>query len=169
MFELDNEKGPSVTGANENKSHVNSTYSAGASQEISNLERALAWAAGYRVFPCNPVSKKPYTPHGFKDATTDEATIRGWWQKWPNAPSAFQQARSTASPWLISTSRAARTALRPWQSSGLNSRRQPSILRPRVGRITSTSGRTARKLPEPRILMASISRPIAALSSRGPI
>ena len=29
--------------------------------------------------------KKPLTPHGFHDATTDEATIRGWWRRSPDA------------------------------------------------------------------------------------
>jgi hypothetical protein len=51
---------------------------------------ALAWAlayaeAGMAVFPCN-AQKKPLCAHGLKDATTDEATIRGWWGgKWPHA------------------------------------------------------------------------------------
>lgn len=30
-------------------------------------------------------AKSPYTGHGLKDATTDEAVILGWWKKWPNA------------------------------------------------------------------------------------
>jgi Bifunctional DNA primase/polymerase, N-terminal/AAA domain/Primase C terminal 2 (PriCT-2) len=29
--------------------------------------------------------KHPRTAHGLKDATTDEATIRDWWAKWPDA------------------------------------------------------------------------------------
>jgi hypothetical protein len=47
---------------------------------------ALEYARkGLPVFPCSPLDKKPLTPHGFKDATTDEAQIRAWWGKWPNA------------------------------------------------------------------------------------
>src|SRR3990167_9420355 len=43
----------------------------------SCLDAALAYAAlGWRVFPCKLDSKKPATQHGFKDATTDPATIR---------------------------------------------------------------------------------------------
>lgn len=34
---------------------------------------------------CQSVGKHPRTGRGFKDATTDEATIRDWWTKWPRA------------------------------------------------------------------------------------
>jgi hypothetical protein len=52
----------------------------------SELEAALEYArAGIPVFPTNPLDKKPLTPHGFKDASKDEAQIRAWWSKWPNA------------------------------------------------------------------------------------
>jgi len=69
----------------------------------SLLEASLGYAArGWHVFPCcwpttegkcgcgyghegKDVGKAPLTSHGFKDATTDEATIREWWGRWPNA------------------------------------------------------------------------------------
>lgn len=41
-------------------------------------------AAGLAVIPLKQ-DKTPYTAHGLKDATTDEATISLWWQKWPKA------------------------------------------------------------------------------------
>ena len=45
----------------------------------------LEWAKnGYAVFPCNE-DKKPYTKHGFKDATTDPKQITIWWTEWPYA------------------------------------------------------------------------------------
>jgi hypothetical protein len=37
------------------------------------------------VFPCIPESKKPYTAHGFHDASTDPEIIRRWWAEWPDA------------------------------------------------------------------------------------
>jgi hypothetical protein len=50
------------------------------------LEVALAYArAGIPVFPCNPLNKRPLTRHGFKDATTNETVIKGWFEIWPNA------------------------------------------------------------------------------------
>lgn len=41
--------------------------------------------AGVPVFPCNPLNKRPLTPHGFKEASTDLMKVRSWWAKWPQA------------------------------------------------------------------------------------
>ena len=50
------------------------------------LLAALAYAKrGWRVFPCRPKTKEPATTHGFKDATTDKATIIRWWRRMPAA------------------------------------------------------------------------------------
>jgi hypothetical protein len=56
--------------------------------KLSNrlLEAALRYAReyGWKVFPLD--GKRPFPgSHGHKDATTDEAQIRAWWQKNPNA------------------------------------------------------------------------------------
>jgi hypothetical protein len=51
----------------------------------TELEAALEYARRFPVFPCNPLDKKPLSPNGFKDATKDEAQIRAWWGRWPNA------------------------------------------------------------------------------------
>lgn len=49
------------------------------------LEAALEYAAlGWPVFPCRH-DKAPHTRSGVLDATTDEETIRAWWEKWPGA------------------------------------------------------------------------------------
>ena len=49
------------------------------------LEGALAHAArGRPIFPCG-ADKRPLTPHGFKDATTEQAQIQEWWGRWPTA------------------------------------------------------------------------------------
>lgn len=37
------------------------------------------------VFPCDPLTKRPLTEHGFKDATQDEAQITRWWRAYPQA------------------------------------------------------------------------------------
>lgn len=65
------------------------------------LKAALTYAArGWHVFPihtpveggcscrrddCANIGKHPRTRNGFKDATTDEAQIRKWWDMWPEA------------------------------------------------------------------------------------
>jgi hypothetical protein len=64
------------------------------------LSAALDYASqGFAVFPCHDVSagacscgqdcaspgKHPRTGSGFKDATTDPATIKRWWAVWPRA------------------------------------------------------------------------------------
>jgi hypothetical protein len=55
------------------------------SVENNLLTAALKYAArGKRVFPCS-LDKKPLTQNGFKDATTDAATIKAWWGKHPQA------------------------------------------------------------------------------------
>jgi hypothetical protein len=52
--------------------------------DISTTALALA-GAGYPVFPCNAKERRPYTSHGFKDATTNAAQVAAWWAEWPDA------------------------------------------------------------------------------------
>jgi Bifunctional DNA primase/polymerase, N-terminal len=57
---------------------------AGYSREL--LRGALIYdRRGIPVFPCEAGGKRPLTADGFFEATTDEARIRGWWGRWPNA------------------------------------------------------------------------------------
>jgi hypothetical protein len=46
------------------------------------LELALQF--GWPVMWVKPHAKEPQTPHGVKDATTDEQTIRAWAHRWPD-------------------------------------------------------------------------------------
>lgn len=41
--------------------------------------------AGVPIFPCRASEKRPLTPHGFRDATSDIGQIRRWWARWPDA------------------------------------------------------------------------------------
>ena len=68
---------------------------------ITELDAALDYARnGIPIFPANPLDKKPLTANGFKDATTDEAQIRAWWLKWPNAMLAAPTG-STSGFWVV--------------------------------------------------------------------
>lgn len=61
---------------------------------MSGKKRALAAARlGWHVLPCG-VHKRPLTTHGLKDATTDEAQIRAWWDDHPDALPAVVAGRS---------------------------------------------------------------------------
>ena len=58
----------------------------------TSLPAAALWYAGrgIPVFPLRPRSKAPAIPRGqggkgFRDATTDQETIKTWWQEYPNA------------------------------------------------------------------------------------
>ena len=53
----------------------------------SMLDAALHYAMTLRipVFPCNPDDKRPFTVHGFKDASREEAQVRAWWTRFPDA------------------------------------------------------------------------------------
>ena len=49
------------------------------------LEAALGYVnEGYKVFPVRP-DKKPFTDHGFKDATQLQVTVKELWAKFPEA------------------------------------------------------------------------------------
>lgn len=50
------------------------------------LKAALSYATqGFKVFPLKPGGKVPLTPHGLKDASLLQKTIREYWQKYPDA------------------------------------------------------------------------------------
>ncbi len=40
---------------------------------------------GLEIFPCMRNKKNPLTANGFKDASSDEQVINGWWDKYPGA------------------------------------------------------------------------------------
>jgi hypothetical protein len=63
---------------------------------LSDLhEAARAWAeAGFYVFPCAPLTKRPAVENGFHQATTDAAQIDAWWSDNPNFNIGVAPARS---------------------------------------------------------------------------
>lgn len=55
--------------------------------ENKYLSAALHFAQdlGWAVFPVSQKTKKPYTPHGCKDAKRDPQAIKAWWKRHPDA------------------------------------------------------------------------------------
>ena len=73
------------------------------------VNAALRYAElGYPVFPCAPGGKVPFTPHGFKDATTDAAQIEAWWRKRSSAsvPESAEEAVTLANAGALCTTEA---------------------------------------------------------------
>lgn len=53
---------------------------------LPKQEAALAFArAGTPVFPCALDGKRPLTPAGFHEASSDIDQVRAWWARWPGA------------------------------------------------------------------------------------
>src|SRR5208282_1614293 len=61
--------------------------SCGSVRRMTNfMEIALSCIRrGWYVFPCWPETKDPLTKHAYNDASNDEAQIREWWTRWPDA------------------------------------------------------------------------------------
>lgn len=71
------------------------------SRHARQLALVLSYARdGWPVFPVCPETKGPLTKHGFHDATTYEAKIREWWQRWPSALVAIPTG-STTGLWVL--------------------------------------------------------------------
>jgi hypothetical protein len=61
------------------------------SEKLNKHAAAVEYAKdGFRVLPCWPRSKKPLTPNGFSDASTDLSKIDYWWSRCPDANIAIQ-------------------------------------------------------------------------------
>lgn len=56
----------------------------GTGRTPGRVARGLA-AAEVPVFPCVPGQKRPLTPRGFHDASTDAGQVDRWWGRWPDA------------------------------------------------------------------------------------
>lgn len=65
-------------------SHSQHTPSSKPSQELYRSAISIA-SRGKPVFPLIPKGKKPVTEHGLKDASTNTAKIKEWWEQYPAA------------------------------------------------------------------------------------
>jgi hypothetical protein len=55
-------------------------------EELTAAQRnALRVAQDYPVFPCDGVSKRPLTKHGFKEASREPSRVARWWRRYPEA------------------------------------------------------------------------------------
>lgn len=64
--------------------HVARPLAPGWDRSLGRVAGDLA-SAGVPVFPCVPGQKRPLTPRGFHDASTDPEQVERWWGRWPDA------------------------------------------------------------------------------------
>ena len=64
--------------------HVARPLAPGSDRSLGRVAGDLA-SAGVPVFPCVPGQKRPLTPRGFHDASTDPEQVERWWGRWPDA------------------------------------------------------------------------------------
>jgi putative DNA primase/helicase len=55
---------------------------------------------GKKVLPCKQ-DKAPYTPNGFKDATSQVDQISDWWKRWPKALIGYPYAKIMTAFWEL--------------------------------------------------------------------
>lgn len=79
------------------------------------LDAALAYAArGWPVHPIAHRAKSPASPHGFKDATTDPAQIRAWFENSPRLNLGLATGR-TAGVWVLDLDYGGAETLLDWE------------------------------------------------------
>jgi hypothetical protein len=79
------------------------------------LDAALAYAArGLHVHPILARSKEPASPHGFKDATTDPAIIRAWFERSPRLNLAFATGQRSGR-WILDLDAGGADTLLDWE------------------------------------------------------
>lgn len=79
------------------------------------LDAALAYAArGMHVHPIQARSKEPASPHGFKDATTDPARIRAWFEAAPRLNVAFATGQRSGR-WILDLDAGGADTLLTWE------------------------------------------------------
>lgn len=72
-----------------------------ASRAPSAGEAALVYArAGIAVFPCRS-NKRPWTAHGYLDATADLGQVERWWRRWPTALVGLPTGRFGGRAWSL--------------------------------------------------------------------
>jgi hypothetical protein len=95
------------------------------------LDVALSCAArGWYVFPCKPRSKDPMTEHAHKDASNNEAQIRAWWTRTPDANVAIAPGHSNLTVLDIDTGLDSEESLREF----IAARNLPVTLAVRTGK-----------------------------------
>jgi hypothetical protein len=79
------------------------------------LDAALAYAArGWPVHPIAARAKNPASPHGFKDATTDPAQIRAWFENSPRLNLGLATGRA-AGVWVLDLDDGGADTLLDWE------------------------------------------------------
>ena len=127
---------------------------------MSILDAALAYAArGWPVHPIQAKAKAPASPHGFRDATTDPAIIRAWFENSPHLNVGIATGRASG-VWVLDCDTGSADTLLDWEKEygGL-----PDT--PLVG--TGRGGRQAYFLNPPGLVIPSRVRFAPGIDTRG--
>lgn len=139
---------------------------------LAELRAMAQWLAahGYPVHPLRPSDKRPATPHGVNDASTDPGAVSAWWERTP-----YNIGLATGPAHLLvvdlDAPRDGRGLASPWTAQGAHN--GADVLARLAARVDDTTYLRTRTVATPsggRHLYYQATRPLPSTTSRlGPL